>query len=227
MKKELLIFGSEGDLGKGVKTVLSQKGFNKIYLFDRNLESKTNGNIEHIKIKDLSVEDNVILAFSYLKPDKDCFYYLFSSIGGFYGGLPIWETKIEDWERMFNINLNSNFLIAKHFSILVKASAGGAICFTSAYTAKNQEAFKGAYGASKSALVHFVKTLALEGKQINLSAACILPYIIDTPSNRKWMPNSDFNSWVTPEEIGEVVYLILMEARYFSGNAIELKNKIT
>ena len=34
MKKELLIFGSNGALGKGVTKVLSQKDFDKIYFFD-------------------------------------------------------------------------------------------------------------------------------------------------------------------------------------------------
>ena len=65
---------------------------------------------------------------------------------------------------------------------------------------------KGAYGASKSALVHLIRTFSLEGKKINLSANAISPYIIDTPANRGWMKDADYNKWIKPEEVGEVAY---------------------
>ena len=66
MKKELLIFGSNGALGKGVTKVLSQKDFDKIYLFDSNQKETTtsNKNVVNIEIKDLTKEENVIVAFS-------------------------------------------------------------------------------------------------------------------------------------------------------------------
>ena len=227
MKKKLLIFGSNGALGKGVTKVLLQKDFDKIYLFDFDL---TNDKISinktvNIQIKDLTKEENVITALSQIKPDKDIYYFLFSTIGGFWGGETIWETKYEDWNRMINLNLNTSFLLAKHFSWLVKASAGGSICFTAAFTAENPEGMKGAYGASKGALIHLVKTLAIEGQKINLSANAISPYIIDTPANRSWTPDADFSKWIKPEEIGEIVYSLFSNFSYISGNVITLKDR--
>lgn len=227
MKKELLIFGANGALGKGVTKVLSQKDFDKIYLFDFNLkvDKIPMNQTVHIQIKDLTKEENVISAFSQIIPDKETFYFLFSTVGGFWGGETIWETKLEDWKRMISLNLNTNFLLAKHFSWLVKASAGGSICLTAAYTAENPEVMKSAYGASKSALVHLVKTLAMEGQKINLSANAISPYIIDTPANRSWMTTADFNTWIKPEEIGEIVYALFSNFSYVSGNVITLKDR--
>ena len=229
MKKELLIFGSNGALGKGVTKVLSQKDFDKIYLFDSNQKERTtsNKNVVNIEIKDLTHEENVIVAFSEVKPDKDKYYFLFSTIGGFWGGQTVWETKPEDWNRIFSMNVTTNFLIAKHFSWLVKGSAGGSICLTAAYTAENPEEMKGAYGASKSAVVHLVKTLAMEGQKINLSANAISPYIIDTPANRSWMPDADFNKWIKPEEVGELAFSLFQNFSFISGNVITLKNRFT
>jgi len=229
MKKELLIFGSNGALGKGVTKVLSQKDFDKIYLFDSNQTEAGifNNNVVNIEIKDLTKEENVIVAFNQLKPDKGKYYFLFSTIGGFWGGQTVWETKLEDWERMFSINVTTNFLIAKHFSWLVKGSAGGSICITAAFTAENPEAMKSAYGASKSALVHMIKTLSHEGQKINLSANAISPYIIDTPANRSWMPEEDFSKWIKPEEIGELAFSLFNNFNFVSGNIITLKSRFT
>ena len=229
MKKELLIFGSNGALGKGVTKVLSQKDFDKIYLFDSNQTEAGifNNNVVNIEIKDLTKEENVIVAFNQLKPDKDKYYFLFSTIGGFWGGQTVWETKLEDWERMFSMNVTTNFLIAKHFSWLVKGSAGGSICITAAFTAENPEAMKSAYGASKSALVHMIKTLSHEGQKINLSANAISPYIIDTPANRSWMPEEDFSKWIKPEEIGELAFSLFNNFNFVSGNIITLKSRFT
>lgn len=228
MQKILLLFGANGALGKGVTNVLAKKDFDKIFLFDFDVNQIeiAGKNIEKIEIKDLSKEDNVIRAFSSLKPDKDTHYFLFSTIGGFWGGQTIWETKIEDWERIFNLNLTANFLLAKHFSWLVKGSAGGSICMTAAFTALNPEPMKSAYGTSKTALVHLTKTLAIEGQEINLSANVIAPYIIDTPANRDWMPNADFNKWIKPEEIAEIIYSLFLNFKYVSGAVISLKEKI-
>jgi NAD(P)-dependent dehydrogenase (short-subunit alcohol dehydrogenase family) len=226
MRKELLIFGSNGALGKGVTKTLTRKDFDKIYLFDFNLkEQSTDQKIVSIEIKDLSKEENVIVAFSRIKPEKDTSFFLFSTIGGFSGGQTIWETKLEDCERMISINLTTNFLLAKHFSWLVKASAGGSICLTAAYNSENPEVMKGAYGASKSALVHLIRTLAQEGQKINLSANAISPHIIDTPANRSWMTDADYSKWIKPEEIGEVAYSLFNNYKFVSGNIITMKER--
>jgi NAD(P)-dependent dehydrogenase (short-subunit alcohol dehydrogenase family) len=160
-----------------------------------------------------------------LKPEKDTYYFLFSTIGSFWGGETIWETKMEDWSRMIGLNLNANFLIVKHFSWIIKNSAGGSVCLAAAYIAENPEAMKGAYGVSKGALIQLVKTLAKEGNQIKLSVNAISPYIIDTPANRNWMTNADYSKWIKPEEIGELVHSLFSHFNYLNGNIITLKER--
>jgi NAD(P)-dependent dehydrogenase (short-subunit alcohol dehydrogenase family) len=120
------------------------------------------------------------------------------------------------------MNLKTNFLIAKHFSSLVKKSYGGSICFTSAYTGNNPEELKFSYGAAKSALNYLVKTLSLEGNNINLSVNAIAPFIIDTPANREWMKNANYSSWMKPDEIAELIHSLFQNYNFISGNIIEL-----
>jgi len=223
MKNKLLIFGSSGALGNGVTEVFLKKNYDEIYLFDFKHKEISYDKINRIIVNDLSEEKNVKEAFSFVKPDKDSVYYLFSTVGGFFGGKKIWETEVGYFDRMISMNLKTNFLIAKYFSILVRNSHSGSICLTSAYTGLFEEEGKAVYGASKAALIHLVKTLAEEGKEIKLSANAIAPFIIDTPSNREWMTNSDYEKWIKPAEIGEFVNSIFQNYNLVSGNIFKLK----
>ncbi len=49
----------------------------------------------------------------------------------------------------------------------------------------------GAYSASKAAMVSLIRTVALENKDAGITANVILPGTMDTPANRKFMPNAD------------------------------------
>lgn len=223
MKKELLIFGANGALGKGITEVLTGKDFDKVYLFDFNLDGlPASEKIKHIEIKDLAVEQNVTDALSVVAPSKEKYFFLYSTVGGFAGGNYIWEADADEFDRMINMNLKSAFFISKHFSRIIKESAGGSVCFTAAFTGVNPEVKKAAYGSAKAALIHFVKTLSLEGKKINLTANAIAPYIIDTPANREWMKNSDYEDWIKPKEIGELIYSVFNHFYFITGNTINL-----
>ena len=220
MKKELIIFGADGNLGKGVSKVLTKKGFDKIYLVGRKNTDHLDENLLFIQSKDLLLEENVKKVFSEIAPAKDKIFFLLSTIGGYSGGKILWEIEQKDWESLFKINVEISFLIAKYFSLLVKESAGGSICFTSALTSFNAESKKSLYGASKAALNYLVQTLALEGKEINLSANAIAPIILDTKENREWVKDSTL--LIKMNEIGELIYNLFDNFRIVSGNIIKL-----
>jgi NAD(P)-dependent dehydrogenase (short-subunit alcohol dehydrogenase family) len=223
LKKELLIFGSSGALGEGVTKVLIEKNYDRIYLFDFKHKNMAQTNVKQITVEDLSVEENVKKAFNEIEPSKEKIFFLFSTIGGFTGGKKIWETETGDFDRMINMNLKISFLIAKYFSLLVKKSHSGSICLTSAYTGLVPESGKAVYGTSKAALIYLIKTLAEEGKDINLSANAIAPFIIDTPANREWMKDADFSEWIKPSEIGDFVESIFQNYNLLTGNIYQLK----
>ncbi len=227
MKKEILIFGANGALGKGITAVMQEKNYDKVYLFDFNIEEQSTSAqpVVKINIGDLSLEKNVEAAFKKIKPSKDKLFFLYSTVGGFAGGKDIMDTEEGEWDKMMNMNLKANFLIAKYFSKLVGKSAGGSICFTAAETGVNPEQGKGAYGVSKSGLIHLIKTLSLEGNAFNLSANGIAPYIIDTPANREWMKNGDYSKLIKPEEIGNIAYSLFENFNFVSGNILRVKSR--
>jgi NAD(P)-dependent dehydrogenase (short-subunit alcohol dehydrogenase family) len=70
-----------------------------------------------------------------------------------------------------------------------------------------------------------VANLALSATQewLNdgITVNAILPSTMDTPGNRKAMPNADFSKWPKTEEVGDVVaFLVSEKARIVSGGAI-------
>lgn len=226
MQKELLIFGANGALGKGITKSLTDKNFSKIYLFDFKFDEEIAGNkTEIILINDLSKEENVIKAFENIQPSKEKLFFLYSTVGGFAAGKYVWETELYEFDKMMNINIKANYFIAKHFSKLVKDSAGGSICFTAALSGLQAEEKRSSYGISKAAVAQLVKELALEGEKINLSVNALAPKIIDTNANRKFMPDADFSKWIKPEEIGNFVNDIFDNFNFISGNIITLKNR--
>lgn len=226
MKKKLLIFGAGGALGRGAVEVFLNKDYSSIYLFDRNNPefSYSDERIITVKTGDLNLEDNVRRAFEEVKADKDALCFLFCTVGGFSAGKYIWETELRQWQNMMDINLTTSFLIAKYFSLLVKDSAGGSICFTSAMSGLDIETKRAGYSVSKNALNYLVRILALEGRNINLSANVVAPHAIDTPANREWVKNPD--SMTRPAEIGEIVHGLFTNFKAISGSIITLPERL-
>lgn len=176
-------------------------------------------------IGDLSYETEIVKAFDEVEVEEDAFYFLISTIGGIKAGEPIWDMSYEDWQFMLNLNLNISFLLSKHFAKLVQKARGGSICFTSAMVGLNPAVNKAAYGTSKSALNYLVKTLAKEGRGINLTANAIAPLLPDTAENREWV--NDVESMVKPARVAESIDSIFNRYDSFSGNIFELPFQLT
>jgi NAD(P)-dependent dehydrogenase (short-subunit alcohol dehydrogenase family) len=225
MRKILIIVGANGELGKGISEFLIDKEFNEIILCDFNFDFNYS-NAKQIIISDLSIEENALEIFNKIHTDKDTALFLFSTVGGFYGGPKIWETDKSILDDMIKMNFITNFNIAKHFSLLVSKSKFGVCGFTSAYTANNPAENKFAYGVSKSSLSYLIKTLSIEGEKINLSVFGIAPFILDTNANRKWMQDADFSKWIKPIEVGKLIYSLFENYKIISGNILELKIRL-
>src|SRR5450755_3006806 len=68
-----------------------------------------------------------------------------------------------------------------------------------------------------------VDSLAADLLGTGVRANSILPSIIDTPANRRAMPNADFAKWPKPEEIARVIlFLCSDEANLIHGAAVPI-----
>lgn len=134
------------------------------------------------------------------------------TVGGFAGGHTIAETDDATFQGMFDINLNATFHILRALIPAMRQRKYGRIIAIGSRAALEPGAKVGAYSASKAALVSLIRTAAEENKDAGITANVILPGTMDTPANRRAMPNADFSTWVRPASVASVMTLLAGDA---------------
>lgn len=94
------------------------------------------------------------------------------------------DTTLEDWERVLRINLTGSFLTARAAARRMLAQGGGRIIQIGSISGQRGNMGGIAYGASKAAVMHVCKVLAVElsGKGVMVNA--IAPGPIETGLSR-------------------------------------------
>ena len=125
------------------------------------------------------------------------------------------------WERMFRINLLTAVTATRAALGALSASGSGSIVNIGAGAAAKAGAGMGAYAASKAGVAKLTESLAEELAGAGVRVNAVLPSIIDTPTNRRDMPNADFGTWVQPADIAKViVFLLSNQSGAITGAAI-------
>ena len=126
-------------------------------------------------------------------------------VGGFAEHGRVHETPVETFYDQLRLNLRPAYLVtAAALPSMLAAGEGAVVCVSSRAALRP---FPGAAGyiVAKRAVLAFVDVLDAEYRDDGIRANAILPSVIDTPGNRAAMPDADFDRWVRPEEIAEVV----------------------
>ena len=134
------------------------------------------------------------------------------TVGGFAGGKSIAETDDATFQHMFDVNLNSTFYLLRAVLPAMRKTGNGRIVAIGSRAALEPGAGVGAYSASKAAVVSLIRTVALENKDAGITANVILPGTMDTPANRKAMPDVDFSKWVRPATVASLIVWLASEA---------------
>jgi NAD(P)-dependent dehydrogenase (short-subunit alcohol dehydrogenase family) len=132
------------------------------------------------------------------------------------GGQPIDETSSDEFETVFDVNLKTMFLAAKH-AIPHLRETGGAVVSVSAKSSLEGGTGDGPYRASKAGVRLLTETIAEENRG-EMRANAIMPKTIDTPANRE-MLSGDPDEWPTPEEIAPVVCHLCSDAAGVTSGA--------
>ncbi len=127
-----------------------------------------------------------------------------------------WETVESGdpatWDFMFAVNLKTTLHASQAALPHLVAVGAGRIVNVGANAALKSGAGMGAYAASKSAVHRFTESLAAEVKDKFVTVNAVLPSTIDTPANRRDMPDADFSAWVSPEALARVILFLISDA---------------
>jgi 3-hydroxybutyrate dehydrogenase len=94
---------------------------------------------------------------------------------------PIQEFPIERWQAIVALMLTSPFLLARHgWPALGDSGAGRFIAIASVHGLVASP-FKAAYVSAKHGVLGLVKTLALEGAELGITATAVCPGYVRTP----------------------------------------------
>lgn len=133
-------------------------------------------------------------------------------VGGFAGGKTVAETDDATLDRMWELNVKSAFHIVRAVVPHMRAQGAGRILAIGSRAALEPGAGIGAYSASKAALVSLVRTLALENRDLGITANVVLPGTMDTAANRAADPQADFSKWVQPSQVAALLLHLASEA---------------
>lgn len=128
--------------------------------------------------------------------------------GGFAMG-SIEETSLEILDAQLALNLRSVFLAAREAVRLMKPRAHGRIVAVGTRAALEPGAGLSAYASSKAAVLALIRVLAAELRGTGITANAVLPSTMDTPVNRKSMPDADFSKWAKTEDVARVIAFFL------------------
>ena len=146
------------------------------------------------------------------------------------------ETTESEWDRVFNVNVKSAFLITKNLLKSMIERKEGKILFISSVWGETGASMETVYSASKASLIGLTKALAKEVAPSNVNVNCICPGVIDTPMNDCFnaeekldiINNIPLSRFGTSKEIAELAYFLSSDsANYITGQIITVDGGFT
>jgi len=141
-------------------------------------------------------------------------------VGGFAMGTKVHETDPADFQRMFDLNVTTTFNVARAAIPALLERGGGSFVAVSAQAAQAPFPGAAAYISAKAAVLAFVRALDADYGKEGIRANAILPSMIDTPANRRAMPDSDRKGWTSPAEVGETIRFLISSGSPVRGAAV-------
>jgi NAD(P)-dependent dehydrogenase (short-subunit alcohol dehydrogenase family) len=206
MSRNIIVTGAAGALGSAVVEKFKREGYRVIatLLPDSDEVSKEADDSYEVDVTNEESVAGFVKEYEMQYGDLDAIAMI---VGGFEMG-NLETTTQKDLTKMFQLNFFSAFQMVQGFLPMMKKQQKGTFLFVGARPALQVPGATGtvAYALSKKLVISLAEILAEETQGTDIRSHVFVPSIIDTPANRKNMPDSDFNKWVNPAEIAEAMH---------------------
>lgn len=213
--KTAIITGASGNLGQAVVKKFISEGFKVIGTVIPNDNVPMNypsSGFEKVVVDLLNEDDSAKFVESVITKYGRVDVAVLT-VGSFALGT-IAETKTSDIQKQYKLNFETTYNIARPvFGQMMKQNHGSIFIIGSkpGLEAKNGKGMV-AYGLGKSLVFRLAELMNDEAKVHNVVTSVIVPGTIDTPQNRTAMPDANFDDWVKPQTLAEVIYMHSMES---------------
>ncbi len=152
------------------------------------------------------------------------------------------HTTLEEWNRIFAVNVTGTFLTSKHALAPMRAAGGGSIVNFGSYDGFIADPQLAAYCATKGAVHALTRAMACDHGSDGIRVNAVCPGYVDTPMLQSFFGSSgDIESlreevrrvhpigrYGTPDDVANLVnWLAGDEARYASGQLWVLDGGLT
>jgi len=149
---------------------------------------------------------------------------------GIGGSRKVVAMTVDEWSAMMDTNVRSIFLTARAVGKVMIRQRSGKVINISSVLGKGALPRSMHYGASKAAIIHMTKTLALEWAPFNIHVNCIAPGWFLTEmtkdqqegeSEKFLIQRIPFGRFGKPEEmVGAAVFLASEASNYITGDTV-------
>ncbi|MFB2117996.1 SDR family NAD(P)-dependent oxidoreductase [Parapedobacter sp. 2B3] len=190
-KQVAIVTGAANGLGKGIALRLAEEGC-QVVLLDINKEQLANtvSEFSHrgllVEGQQLDVSDepsvvDVIDAVADRYGKIDILVHSAAIVGPTSISTSVYPTP--DFDRLYQVNLRSAFLLAKHTIPVMEAGKYGRILLLASMAGKEGNPYMIGYSAMKAGIIGMVKALGKEYAEKGITINGLAPAVIKTPMN--------------------------------------------
>ena len=232
--KVALITGASGGIGMSIVKKMKQCGAKLIISGTRqnvlnDLASELGNDVKTI-ITDLNNKDDVLNLAKEAEASFGHIDILINNAGITADNLFL-RMKDEEWDQVINLNLSAPMRLTRQVIKGMLKRRYGRVIFISSVVGYSGNAGQSNYAASKSALVGFTKSIALEVASRGITCNLIAPGFISTPMTDKLSDDQKKNivENIPVNRLGKVddisngcVYLASDEAGFITGTTLHI-----
>ncbi len=203
--KTVLVTGAAGALGGAVIERFRQGGC-RVVAIDRR---EVNQMPAEVASKNVYWVRADVLQPSTLKEGLKVFQSEIDALVHCVGGFRVAaadEIEPDDFDSLLEVNLKSAANLVREILPGMKQRGFGRLLFVGSQSALHPSAGLGPYAASKAGLHAYTLALAEEVRSLDINVNAVLPSILDTPRNRKDLPQDDPKKWVPLTALADILY---------------------
>jgi NAD(P)-dependent dehydrogenase (short-subunit alcohol dehydrogenase family) len=202
--RTVMVFGAAGALGAGLAAAFAQEGADVIGA-GRTVPTRDR-RLDGARYYAVDMLDDA--AMGALFDDGPAPWAVINTVGGFAARTPLTELDPAVLTGQLELNLLTAALVTKHALRAMTAAGEGRLVHTASRAAVVTRGSGFAYSVSKLGVLHLVTMAANEVRGTGITVNCVVPSIIDTPANRRMMPDADHDAWPKIPDIAQT-YLFL------------------
>lgn len=233
--KTAVVSGASGGIGIAVSKALYNAGYNIVLLYNKNKKPlEDEFSIDDKKI--LMIQGDLSKECDILKIKEEV-YATFHGVDVIVNNAGISlikffdETTCEEWDRVFDVNVKSAFMLTKAFIPEMINKKSGNIINISSMWGISGASMEVCYSASKAAMIGMSKALAKELGPSGINVNVIAPGVIETKMNEHiskedmdvLIEDTPINRIGKPEDIANAVMFLCDEkASFITGEVIKV-----